>query len=380
MSTLEDLQKIQDYQEYTYKNPGRESLLEKYRIPIQNFDFEYVSSSKNATELEKMINVLKSGQEGYYPELLRATEDRLRLLKPNSRFLRQRTLVLNKKDLKKDEVDQIANDLQKWVTDVSRCSRELDERKCNKVSSDIGIRRFEHEPEPLNLVKKKNDQKISSTDYTAWDKYDPDTEIMKIDLEEEKIRREAAKAKETAEKIKKDAEKFIYSNTNVTPAQESSNHKQQPSKKSAKSVSFNQYATEAEALFISERELEKGREFYKNGDYELALQSFSRSIAGKANVTNLNNRALTFIKLKRYSDALNDAERVLSIDRNNAKAHLRRAQAFEGLKNYEEALNSVEFVIEKEPNNAVAQELADRVRRYCRNVLKNTRIKIVEIE
>lgn len=151
MSSIEDLQKIQDYQQYTYRNSGKESLLEKYRIPIQHFDFDYVTKCKDANELEKIIDVLRSGQEGYYPELLRyqntskllldgvqisafrATENQLTKLRPNSRFLRQICTVLNKNELEKDELDQIANDLNKWVTDVSKCNRELEERKSNKI-------------------------------------------------------------------------------------------------------------------------------------------------------------------------------------------------------------------------------------------------------
>lgn len=67
MSTLEDLQKIEDYRQY---RPA-ESLLDKYQIPIQHFDFDYVSRAADANELEKIVEVLRSGQEGYYPQLLR---------------------------------------------------------------------------------------------------------------------------------------------------------------------------------------------------------------------------------------------------------------------------------------------------------------------
>lgn len=95
-------------------------------------------------------------------------------------------------------------------------------------------------------------------------------------------------------------------------------------------VSFNQYSTETEATFVSTRELEKGREFFKSGDYELALQCFTQSILCKATITNLSNRALTYLKLNHYSEALLDCDRVLSLDDRNLKALLRKAQALEG--------------------------------------------------
>lgn len=62
------------------------------------------------------------------------------------------------------------------------------------------------QPEPLNLVKKE--KKIASIDYQAWDKYDPDTELMKLELEEEKIQREAREAQKVREKLNFDAVRF----------------------------------------------------------------------------------------------------------------------------------------------------------------------------
>ncbi|XP_076271137.1 spag1 axonemal dynein assembly factor [Rhynchophorus ferrugineus] len=380
MSTIEDLQKIHEYQEYSYRNPGKESLLEKYRIPIQHFDFDYVNRCKDANELEKIIDVLRSGQEGYYPDLLRATEGQLAKLRPNSKCLRQRCRVLNKNDLEKDELDKIANDLNKWVANVSKCNRELEERKSNKTSCNVKIRQPQPQCQPLNLVKKENARRISSTDYGAWDRYDPDTEILKQDLEEERRRQRVRQARIAEEKTRQDAETFTGTRgPSATPTSTfvmASLEKRPPKK----SVTFNRHPTEAEAWFLSERELEKGREFFKNGDYEMAWRSFSNSIASRMNVTNLNNRAVTSLKLKKYSEALEDCEQVLAIDSKNLKAQLRKAQALEGLQRYEDALDAVMVVIERDPNNSIAQELAERTRKHCRNVLKNTRLTITEIE
>lgn len=67
------------------------------------------------------------------------------------------------------------------------------------------------QPEPLNLVKKE--KKIASSDYQAWDKYDPDTELMKLELEEEKIQREAREAQKEREKVNFEAVRFAQAGT-----------------------------------------------------------------------------------------------------------------------------------------------------------------------
>lgn len=50
----------------------------------------------------------------------------------------------------------------------------------------------------------------------------------------------------------------------------------------------------------------------------------------KTNIINLSNRALTYLKLKKFEEALQDCERVLALDGKNLKILLRKAQALEG--------------------------------------------------
>lgn len=345
MSALDDLPKLADPEDY--RPPQKESLLSKYRIPIQNFEYDHIEKCSDAKELERILQILRSGEEGYFPHLIKAAEERLAIIKPKSGFLRKMVPVVNRDDLNEHVLDEICKDLETWVTDISKHNKELEKRKMNTVECETKVRAYK-ETADKDKGGKNAEKRIRSTDYPAWDKYDPDTEILKMDLVEENEKRAAIQEK--------------------------------PRKNVQKRVSFNKFATEAEASYAAEREKEKGNDFFKAGDYEEALQCYTRSVLSKPSVNNLNNRAVTYVKLKKYRKALEDCDRVLAMDSDNLKARLRKAEALECLEMYEEAMECVNFAIRIDPNNAIAQELAGRVGRRCERHLKNTRMKIVEIE
>lgn len=66
----------------------KQALLDKYSIPIEHLDFDYIKTCQNFDELEKMLEILKSGEEGYYPDLTKFAEEKLKELDPNNRMLR----------------------------------------------------------------------------------------------------------------------------------------------------------------------------------------------------------------------------------------------------------------------------------------------------
>ncbi|XP_056644783.1 sperm-associated antigen 1 [Diorhabda sublineata] len=312
MSVLDDLSKIRDYNIDSSNNVKSESLISKYNIPIDHFEFEYVEKCNDGRELEKILHILRSGEEGYYPDLLKCTENRLRIIKPKSKFLREVCPVLNKKDLDKSDVIEISKDLENFVVIADKRDKELERRRVKTVEHDSDIRKYEKLIEETKISEKR----INSTDYKSWDKYDPDTEILKMDIEEEKAKKEALEMND--KRIEK--EKL---------------------KKPNKTVTFNQFGTEAEAAFFSERERETGNEYFKIGDFEQALQCYSSSIQSKTTINNLNNRAVTYLKLKRYEEAVKDCDKVLAIEKDNVKAHTRKAEALEKLEKYEELKKSL---------------------------------------
>ncbi|CAH0557134.1 unnamed protein product [Brassicogethes aeneus] len=327
-----------------------DTLLSKYDIPLNHLDFDYIKKCTDGKELEKIYKILKSGEEGYYPDLTNTAEDRLAEVYPKSKLLRKKVQVQNQVDLDDNEKLSITTDLTVWLDSITKNNKELENRKSSRIEATTEIRKTK-DAEPQDN-KQENPKRISSTDYQTWDKFDPDTEILKIDLEEEKLKKEAQ------EREKKEKEKV----------------------KKKKTVKFNEYTTEAEAQFISEREKEKGNEFFKAKDYEEALMCYNNSIQCRKTAINLNNRAITHIKLEKFEKAVDDCDEVLILDPKNEKALLRKTEALRALKKYEEAYESVNNCIEINPNNQDAQDMANKLRGLCVvPTSKPTRMNITEI-
>lgn len=90
----------------------KESLLKKYDIPISHLDFTYINDCNNAKEMEQIVHVLRSGEEGFYPELLKSAENKLSILKPNSKLLTTTVPVLSKYDIPKSDWENLSSDIQ----------------------------------------------------------------------------------------------------------------------------------------------------------------------------------------------------------------------------------------------------------------------------
>ncbi len=58
---------------------------------------------------------------------------------------------------------------------------------------------------------------------------------------------------------------------------------------------------------------------FKSGDFEEALSYYSRSLQMHKTTPTRNNRALTYIRLERYEEALEDCEVVLKEEPSNTK-------------------------------------------------------------
>nr|XP_050846710.1 sperm-associated antigen 1 isoform X1 [Vespula vulgaris] len=345
----------------TVQKPEKKSLLEKYEIPLDNLSYEYITGCTNGKTLERIVIILRSGEEGIYPDLTRHAEERLAIIKPNSIVLRKTVPVLTRKMLLPDECKELDNDINDWTREMHSREKDLNDGKATLIDDPLLIPEIRH-AEEISTMKKdtrekretdRKSKRIASCDYAAWDKYDVDTEINRIDLQEE---RKQIEAKEI-QRRQKDMEK--------------------KRKENSKEIILNKSSfTGTEIDVIAEQERKKGNEAFRIGDYTDALRFYDSSIAINSCPIAYNNRAMTLIKLQRYEDALNDCNIVLSEDDHNIKALLRRALCFENLKKKQKALTDYETVLKLEPTNKTAIAGINKLRKPCES--KRVRMKIEE--
>ncbi|KAL0271138.1 UNVERIFIED_CONTAM: hypothetical protein PYX00_008330 [Menopon gallinae] len=333
------------------RNP-RVSLLKKYDIPIDHLSYEYIESCKDKKELERIIRILRSGQEGIYPDLLKTAENQLRQISPDSRVLRLETPALTKEAFTNEEWKILEDEILSWEEEMTVIDKGLEFEK--QRFDTVGNKNL---PEVRKIIQKENDrnkkkaetnkikietniknERIKSGDYAAWDKFDVDKELLKLDLEEERTQEKNAKLKreiEKKEKKEKTEEKKIEP-INIDPDSYSNTEQQ----------------------IIANQAKDRGNESFKTGDYSTALKYYNLSLKLCPTVNAYNNRAMTYIKLQNYQEALGDCNEVLKREQNNIKALHRRATAYQNLggdNNNELALKDLLKIISLEPTNRVAQ-------------------------
>uniref|UniRef100_A0A8C2LY18 Sperm-associated antigen 1 n=1 Tax=Cricetulus griseus TaxID=10029 RepID=A0A8C2LY18_CRIGR len=91
-----------------------------FKIPVEHLDFKYIEKCSDVKHLEKILCVLRSGEEGYYPELTEFCEKRLMGLAPGSRALRKDKPAATASSFTAEEWEKIDSDLKTWVSEIKR--------------------------------------------------------------------------------------------------------------------------------------------------------------------------------------------------------------------------------------------------------------------
>lgn len=90
---------------------GHKTLLQRYEIPLEHLDFEYLRTCTETKKVERIFRILKSGEEGYFPDLTKFAENRLFELDPRNKLLRVESEALHKYNLK----DDVRKDLENGI-------------------------------------------------------------------------------------------------------------------------------------------------------------------------------------------------------------------------------------------------------------------------
>jgi 6-pyruvoyl-tetrahydropterin synthase len=135
--------------------------LEKIELDVGHLDYSYVSTCTNVKELQMLLQVLKSGDEGYYPDL--------------EEFIMKRMATLE--NIAAVDVNQlrtaVKSDLDEWVASISQTETRLEEDRVEPVLPRVR----NSELEPARVATAHSERK----DHAAWDKLNINDEIQKID-------------------------------------------------------------------------------------------------------------------------------------------------------------------------------------------------------
>ncbi|KAK1331949.1 hypothetical protein QTO34_007626 [Cnephaeus nilssonii] len=298
-----------------------------FKIPVEHLDFKYIEKCSDVKHLEKILCVLRSGEEGYYPELTEFCEKRLQGLAPQSRALRKDKPVATESSFTAREWEKIDGDIKNWVTEIKK-----EESKIYFHETETYPAKEENLPPVrgsgscLHVAKGKYSKSRSAKkkiprDYAEWDKFDVEKECSKID-----------------EDCK---EKTLI------------NNKSHLSKIETRLDTAG--LTEKEKDFLATREKEKGNEAFKSGDYEEAVKYYTRSISVLPTVAAYNNRAQAELKLQNWNSAFQDCEKVLELEPGNVKALLRRATTYKHQNKLQDAMEDLRQVLDVEPDNELAK-------------------------
>lgn len=310
-------------------------------VPIEHLDYGYIEKCSKSKELEKILRVLRSGEEGHYPELIKFTEERLQKVNPRSKSLRKELPINTYRDLTKSEHQEITDDLQDWMANINEEDEALKKLGGTKGMENDNLPPIRtaarSEKPPAEQPQKPTAEKkkpVTPRSYHEWDRFDPDKEIESLEKQEEKEK------KKMQEKVKATNKNAISANVDLTGK------------------------SDTERKILATREKEKGNEAFQSGHYSEALTFYSRSIELDPKAAAVyNNRALAEIKLGKFQEAVDDCDHVLSIEPKNVKAYLRRSIAHRGKGLNEEARKDLNQVLSIEPKNKRALELLDELKK-----------------
>ncbi|CAH3162104.1 unnamed protein product [Pocillopora meandrina] len=310
-------------------------------VPIEHLDYGYIEKCSKSKELEKILRVLRSGEEGHYPELIKFTEERLQKVNPKSKSLRKELPINTYRDLTKSEHQEITDDLQDWMANINEEDEALKKLGGTKGMENDNLppirTAVRSEKPPAEQPQKPTAEKkkpVTPRSYHEWDRFDPDKEIESLEKQEEKEK------KKKQEKVRATNKNAISANVDLTGK------------------------SDTERKILATREKEKGNEAFQSGHYSEALTFYCRSIELDPKAAAVyNNRALAEIKLGKFQEAVDDCDHVLSIEPKNVKAYLRRSIAHRGKGLNEEARKDLNQVLSIEPKNKRALELLDELKK-----------------
>lgn len=334
------------------EKPRPKTLLQKYEIPVEFLDFTYINNCTDTKMIERIVKILRSGEEGYYPDLTKCAEKKLKELKPNSKMFRVEEAIMRHESLDDEKKINVDNDMKCWIDEMKKQDDVVKNILRQPNKNEPPVRCLKGEEKNKNYSQNSMSKRIKSTDYEKWDKFDADAAELKVDLDEERQR----------EKLESERNKKVKGTTKLIEE-------------------IDDELSEFEKNRMAIKFKEQGNEAFKAKDYEEAIREYSKSIEMKRNAAAYNNRALVYLKQKCYLKVISDTNECLQMEPRNIKALLRKAQAFLGQNLLTQAHDTFEKVLQIDSNNDTAQKEILELKKKLPSFVKNSsKMNIEEID
>ncbi|GIY69958.1 RNA polymerase II-associated protein 3 [Caerostris darwini] len=218
-----------------------------------------------------------------------------------------------------EDVQKFLKDLSEWEKDMKKKEHELKLLQVSDVQVIPPIRNSLSRSKKRNRQKKNTKEpntvkeRISSYNYKAWEEFDVDSELKKMDEDKEEASSSESSDSEEKQLIQRNKQ-----------------------------------------LALVKKDM--GNEFFKKGNYDAAINAYTIGIEmDPENPLLTANRAMAFLKKEQFRAAENDCSSCLSMDSTYVKAYLRRGTARKALKKFDDAYSDFSKALELEPDNKQAQ-------------------------
>ncbi|KAE8906585.1 hypothetical protein PF005_g2334 [Phytophthora fragariae] len=312
-------------------------------IDVEMLDYGFVERCSDLDELKGILATLRSGREGRYPDLEKATEDRILAVLPE----RERAKILRmRSEPSKNELTTETDELTNWAAAMdlknealkrqTPIQRELPPVRGQKSSEDTQSK-LVRDPSNVEKSEQKKSKAIPAYDFRSWEKYDVDKALGEIDEESERAREQAKHQREELEKRAAARKRELES--------------------LPKSVELQKLEPETRKLYAG-YEKQKGNDCFKANELEVALLHYTRSMAyDDTDAILYANRALVYLRLKNFAAAEDDCTRSILLNPGYMKGWSRRGMTRYRRGNYAESVKDFQEALRLEPTNREVTKL-----------------------
>lgn len=328
----------------------------KRDVTVEMLDYAHVDKCQDVDELKGILALLRSGKEGRYPDLERATEDRILSLLPERE---RRKIERMKAEPSASEVSSVKQDLESWAAEMDTKNRALQQQRAAKrvVVPPVRGQAPAHEPaksaassvdmKEVAMTRVGDNQRekpraIPAYDFRSWEKYDVDEALSELDEDDQKTREQADQQRREHERRAEARKKELASLPEW--------------------LDVNELSPEVREIYALQ-EKHKGNECVKANETDEAILHYTRSIAFvDTDAILYANRALAHLRQKSFALAEQDCSRAILLDPTYLKAWSRRGMVRFRRGKYAEAVEDFQEALRLDPGNREVEKLLLKTR------------------